>query len=199
MAVTLSIHSSPCSSLPLLMSMCRTKGDYVVKIFMLIYFCRPSTLRKLFNMKIFPTKISYNENFLIYGITFYLDSHGFIQERGGGCAQGFLSQKSENYNCLNTYSRIQHSTKVQHKCRLNVLLLNLMIKYLQNFYKTLAGTLTCYMCMRPLHFPSSPLSRKILYEILKVHLSVQKFARTESMPLVECHEIAVPKIVMQHS
>ena len=28
-----------------------------------------STLRKFFNMKIFPAKISYNENFPIYGTT----------------------------------------------------------------------------------------------------------------------------------
>ena len=38
------------------------------KIFMLKYFRRTSTLRKFFSMKIFPTKISYNENFPIYGI-----------------------------------------------------------------------------------------------------------------------------------
>ena len=36
---------------------------YVVKIFVLKYFCRMSTLRTFFNTKIFPTKISYNENF----------------------------------------------------------------------------------------------------------------------------------------
>ena len=38
------------------------------KIFMLKYFHRTSTLRRIFNTKIFPTKISYNENFPIYGI-----------------------------------------------------------------------------------------------------------------------------------
>ena len=34
---------------------------------MLKYFHRMSTLRKFFNTKIFPTKISYNKNFPIYG------------------------------------------------------------------------------------------------------------------------------------
>ena len=37
------------------------------KIFVLKYFRRMSTLRKFFNTKIFLTKISYNENFPIYG------------------------------------------------------------------------------------------------------------------------------------
>ena len=37
------------------------------KIFVLKYFRRTPTLRKFFNTKIFPTKISYNENFPIYG------------------------------------------------------------------------------------------------------------------------------------
>ena len=37
------------------------------KIFMLKYFRRPSTLQKFFKRKIFPTKILYNESFLIYG------------------------------------------------------------------------------------------------------------------------------------
>ena len=36
---------------------------------MLKYFRRTSTLRKIFNTKIFHTKISYNENFPIYGIS----------------------------------------------------------------------------------------------------------------------------------
>ena len=37
------------------------------KNFVLKYFRRTSTLRKFFNTKIFPTKISYNKNFPIYG------------------------------------------------------------------------------------------------------------------------------------
>ena len=37
------------------------------KIFVLKYFRKTSILRKFFNTKIFPTKISYNENFPIYG------------------------------------------------------------------------------------------------------------------------------------
>ena len=53
MAVTLSVRSSRL--------LC-------CKIFVLKYFRRTSTLRKFFNTKIFPTKISYNENFPIYGI-----------------------------------------------------------------------------------------------------------------------------------
>ena len=53
MAVTLSVRSSRL--------LC-------CKIFVLKYFHRTSTLRKFFNTKIFPTKISYNENFPIYGI-----------------------------------------------------------------------------------------------------------------------------------
>ena len=48
------------------------------KIFVLKYFRRMSTLQKFFNTKIFPTKISYNENFPIYGISFasikYIDA-----------------------------------------------------------------------------------------------------------------------------
>ena len=52
MTVTLSVHSSRL--------LC-------CKIFVLKYFRRTSTLRKFFNTKIFPTKISYNENFPIYG------------------------------------------------------------------------------------------------------------------------------------
>ena len=36
---------------------------YVVKIFVLKYFRRMSTLRTFFNTKIFPTKISHNKNF----------------------------------------------------------------------------------------------------------------------------------------
>ena len=46
----------------------RVKADYAINFFVLKYFCRTSTLRKIFNMKIFPTKISYNANFPIYGI-----------------------------------------------------------------------------------------------------------------------------------
>ena len=38
------------------------------KIFVLKYFRRTPTLRKIFNTKIFPTKISYNENFPFYSI-----------------------------------------------------------------------------------------------------------------------------------
>ena len=41
------------------------------KIFVLKYFHRMSTLRKFFNTKIFPTKISYNKNFPIYGTCNY--------------------------------------------------------------------------------------------------------------------------------
>ena len=52
MAVTLSVRSSRL--------LC-------CKIFVLKNFRRTSTLRKFFNTKIFPTKISYNENFPIYG------------------------------------------------------------------------------------------------------------------------------------
>ena len=37
------------------------------KIFVLKYFRRTSTLRKIFNTKIFPMKTSYNKSFLIYG------------------------------------------------------------------------------------------------------------------------------------
>ena len=42
------------------------------KIFVLKYFRRTSTLRKFFNTKIFLTKISYNENFPIYGNTSFV-------------------------------------------------------------------------------------------------------------------------------
>ena len=59
MAVTLSVRSSQL--------LC-------CKIFVLKYVCRTSTLRKFFNTKIFPMKISYNENFPIYGSTQYQDS-----------------------------------------------------------------------------------------------------------------------------
>ena len=56
----------------------RSSRHLCCKIFMLKYFCRTSTLRKYFNTKIFPAKISYNENFPIYGIPCYCMAHWWL-------------------------------------------------------------------------------------------------------------------------
>ena len=64
--------SSPCSSLPLLSARAARKPITLLqtlccKIFVLKYFRRTPTLRKIYNTKIFPPKILYNGNFPIYG------------------------------------------------------------------------------------------------------------------------------------
>ena len=66
--------SSPRSSLPYVHVPRESRSRYYkhyVK-FLLKYFRRTSTLRKFFNTKIFPTKISYSKNFPTYSNTYYI-------------------------------------------------------------------------------------------------------------------------------
>ena len=91
-----------------------------------------------------------------------------MTERGGEGALRFPSPPPHptprNLKlCFNHYNRIQHNNKVRHNYRRNVLQLNLaflVLKHVQNFYKTLVSVLTCacadcmhvpIACMCPLH------------------------------------------------
>ena len=77
---------------------------YVVKIFVLKYFCRTPTLRKFFNTKIYPTKISYNENFPIYGIELVVALRRFTLPLSS--SRGSLQKSEVHQHCCN-YGSLQ--------------------------------------------------------------------------------------------
>ena len=94
---------------------------------------------------------------------------GFHTGEGRGVCMGIASTATVGYNTIPKYNI---SVGLMCYCWI------WWLKYVQNFikvYRTLAGALTCDVCMRPLcTFPLPPHHQEnILYETLTVHLSVR--------------------------